>query len=175
MPRPLNKLVMLSLYYVVEAGGRMTYRDLANMLTMHIDDEQAYNARLKKLRNNPSETRAETVWRGKLHIARQIIARSLWAGRLVAFGPKGEREVALGEPPGTSGRYSRSQSWNEYFVSIRAAIDEDLHPTRHDFADSEGEERVISSGYGYGEFEEYPTPDYRPRRYRGVREDSTVQ
>lgn len=151
MPQRLNRLVALSLYYVVEAGGAMPYRDLMNLVAQHVNDEQAYNLRLARLKVQPSETRAETIWKGKEQVARQILARSLWAGRLVAWGPKGEREIGLGEPPGTSGRYSRPQSWDEFFLYIQPYLDRDIHPTSHDFADSEGESGTKDSGYGYGE------------------------
>ena len=134
MPQRLNRLVALSLYYVIEAGGTMSHRELTNLLTNHIDDEQAYLRRLAKLKVTPSETRSETIWKGKEQVARQIIARSLWAGRLAAYGPKGDRNVCLGEPPTTSGRYARPQSWDEFY----------------DFADGEREGGVEGTGYGYG-------------------------
>ena len=151
MPQRLNKLVALSLYYVIEAGGTMDYTDLINLISQHVDDERAYNMRLSRLRVQPSETRAETIWKGKVQVARQILARSLWAGRLTAWGPRGERTIGLGEPPGTSGRYSRPQSWDEFFIYIQPYLDRDIHPTSHDFANGEREGGTKSSGYGYGE------------------------
>lgn len=150
MPQRLNRLVALSLYYVIEAGGTMSHRELTNLLTNHIDDEQAYLRRLAKLKVTPSETRSETIWKGKEQVARQIIARSLWAGRLAAYGPKGDRNVCLGEPPTTSGRYARPQSWDEFYEYIQPYLDSDLHPTSHDFADGEREGGVEGTGYGYG-------------------------
>jgi hypothetical protein len=161
MPQRLNKLVALSLYYVIEAGGTMPHRDLTNLLTNHIDEEQAYERRLAKLRTQPSETRSETIWKGKEQVARQIIARSLWAGRLIAYGPKGDRAVCLGEPPSTSGRYARPQSWDEFYEYIQPCLDSDLHPTSHDFADPEREGGIESAGYGYGSNEMVNRTDRR--------------
>jgi hypothetical protein len=130
----------------------MTYRDLMNLLTNHIDEEQAYYARLARLRVQPSETRSETIWKGKEVIARQILARSLWSGRLCARDPKGgDRKIALGTPPTTGGPHGRSRTWDEFYEYLLPYIDSDIHPTSHDFADSEREGGTKDFGYGYGD------------------------
>lgn len=87
---------------------------LVTLVAQHVNPDRAAHYRLSRLKRTPSETAAETIWKGQAAIARKYIDHAHRAARITyLIRPNQPRLVFPGDPPTTGGRYPRARTWNE--------------------------------------------------------------
>ena len=91
------------------------YDRLVNIIARNIEPERARAYRLSRLKRTPSETPAETLWKGSQALARKYIDAAHRYGRITYFEPsattRGSRRVFPGDPASTGGRHAKPQAW----------------------------------------------------------------
>lgn len=89
------------------------FERLVNIIARNIEPERAKEYRLSRLKRTPSETPAETLWKGSQAIARRYIDAAHRQGRITYFeSPTTARRVFPGNPATTGGRYARPTDWS---------------------------------------------------------------
>lgn len=95
------------------ADQGITYERLVDLTASNIDPVRAKRYRLSTLKRTPSETPAETIWKGQQAIARKYIDAAHRAQRITYLERNGTRSVFLGDPASTSGRHAKARTWEQ--------------------------------------------------------------
>ena len=89
----------------------VTYERMVELVAPLVSPERATNYRLSRLRKNPSETAAETIWEGQKAIARKYVDQAHRYGRITYLDKATKRYILPGNPASTGGRNAKPQDW----------------------------------------------------------------
>jgi hypothetical protein len=87
------------------------YNHLVFLIAELIGPERASRYRLRRLKRTPSETAAETAYKGQRAIARYYIDAAHRNGRILYYDLPGGRVVFPDRPPTTGGQYAQPTKW----------------------------------------------------------------
>lgn len=100
---------------LAHADEGIPYDRMVNIIARNIEPERARNYRLSRLKVTPSETPAETLWKGSQALARKYIDAAHRYGRITYLSSPsargGTRRIFPGDPASTGGRYAKRQEW----------------------------------------------------------------
>jgi hypothetical protein len=92
------------------------YERMVELIAPLVSTERAFSYRLNRLKRNPSETTAETIWEGQKALARKYIDAAHRYGRITyvdeATAQGRTRRIFPGKPASTGGRYPIDQNWS---------------------------------------------------------------
>jgi len=115
---------MLRLVLTYHGDRGIPYERLVTLVAATVNQDRAHRYRLTRLKRTPSETPAETIWKGQEAIARKYIDAAHRSQRITYLEADGKRRVFLGDPAGTSGRHNRPRTWQDEADSLPSTGDE---------------------------------------------------
>ena len=102
---------------LAQADTGIRYERMVELVAPLIPPERATRYRLNRLKRNPSETPAETIWEGQKALARKYIDAAHRYGRITYLDSSAQngrpRSIFPGDPASTGGRAAKEQKWSE--------------------------------------------------------------